>query len=595
MKPFQGRSLVSGFRKQSSLVSELLHLCRSASLLEAFKLLNIIESTQIISSDVKPLVYASLLQTATKVKSFNHGLQLHSFITKSGLIANSLVGNSLLSFYFKLGGDLIFSTKLFDELAMKDVISWTSMISAFVRVKPELALQYFSTMLDAGIEANAFTLSTGIKACSELGDVKLGKSFHGVVFRCGFEFNQVIASALMDLYGRNYKFKYALYVFDKLSERDSVCWSSIVSALTKNDLYEEALAYFYLMQREFKLVPDEFTYGSVLTACGNLGRLKQGKQVHARIFTTGLSGYVVAESSLVDMYGKCGQVKDSQRVFDRMRKRNDVSWCALLNGYCQNGLFDCVIKLFRMIKGPHLYSFGTIIRACAGLGAVRHGKEVHCKYIRKGGRGHVIVESALVDLYAKCGLIDYAHILFIQMPVRNLISWNSMICGFAQNGRGLEAIDLFGKMLKEGVQPDFISFLGVIFACSHAGLVDQGRDYFISMVQEYEINPGIEHYNCIVDLLGRAGLIEEAEILIENSVFKDSYSLWPALLGALTTRRNSSAVERIALKMMEREPKNHLSYVHLINVYKSDGRWNDAMRIRKLMEDIGAEKLPGKS
>ena len=169
-----------------------------------------------------------------------------------------------------------------------------------------------------------------------------------------------------------------------------------------------------------------------------------------------------------------------------------------------------------------------------------------------------------------------------------------MICGFAQNGRGLEAIDLFGKMLKEGVQPDSISFLGVIFACSHAGLVDQGRDYFISMVQEYEINPGIEHYNCIVDLLGRAGLIEEAEILIENSVFKDSYSLWPALLGALTTRRNSSAVERIALKMMEREPKNHLSYVHLINVYKSDGRWNDAMRIRKLMEDIGAEKLPGK-
>ncbi|XP_021836367.1 pentatricopeptide repeat-containing protein At1g03540 [Spinacia oleracea] len=579
---------------RSAKVSHILAFCKSGSLFESLKVLNTTNSAE-ISLGVKPLVYASLLQTATKIQSFNHGLQLHCYITKSGLIANSLVGNSLLSLYFKSSGNLILATYLFNELCTKDVISWTSMISGYVRVKPQKSIEFFWAMLDDGIEANAFTLSAGIKACSEIGDVKLGRCFHGVVFRGGFELNDVIASALMDMYGKNGWLKYARNVFDKLSVPDPVCWSSIISALIKNDMYEEGLSYFYVMQREHKVMPDEFTYGSVLTACGNLERLKQGKEVHARVITAGLCGNVVAQSSLIDMYGKCGRVEDSQRVFDKMRKRNAVSWCALLNGYCQNGLFENVVKLFKMMEDPDVYSFGTLIRACAGLSAVKQGKEVHCQYIRKGGRGHVIVESALVDLYAKCGCIDSAHRLFRQMRIRNLISWNSMIYGFAQNGRGVEAIELFNKMVKEGIRPDYISFLGVIFACSHAGLVEQGREYYISMTEEYRIKPGTEHCNCMVDLLGRAGLINEAEELIEKAECKESSSLWPALLGACTTSRNSAAVERIALKMMKLEPKNHISYVHLINAYKYDGRWIDATKIRKLMEVRGVEKLPGKS
>lgn len=505
------------------------------------------------------------------------------------------MGNSLLSLYFNVRRNVIDATKLFDELSVKDVISWTSMISGYVRVNPEKSLKYFWDMLSVGIEANAFTLSAGIKACSEIGDVKVGRCFHGVVLRGGFEFNLVIGSALVDLYGKNKWLRYARHVFDQLPEPDSVCWSSVISALTKNDMYEEAMTFFYMMQREHKLVPDEFTYGSVLTACGNLRRLKQGRELHASVIAAGLCGNIVVESSLVDMYGKCGRVGYSQSIFDRMRKRNAVSWCALLNGYCQNGDFESVVMLFRQMDDPDLYSFGTVIRSCAGLAAVRQGKEVHGQYVRKGGQGYVIVESALVDLYAKCGCIDYAQKVFMQMPIRNLISWNSMICGFAQNGRGLEAVGLFDQMVKEGFKPDYISFVGVIFACSHAGLVDKGREYFISMEEDYEIKPGTEHCNCMVDLLGRAGLIEEAENLIEKAEIKGSVSLWPALLGACTTSRNSAAVERIAQKMMELEPRNHLSYVHLINVYKSDGRWNDAMMIRKLMEERGVEKLPGRS
>ncbi|XP_059660981.1 pentatricopeptide repeat-containing protein At1g03540 [Cornus florida] len=573
--------------------SQILEYCKSGFLSEALRLLNSIDSGEI---SVKPIIYASLLQTCIKVQSFNHGLQIHSHVVKSGLETDRFVGNSLLAVYFKLGMNYSETRRVFDGLFSKDVISWTSMISGYVRLgRPRNSLDLFWEMIDCGVEPNAFTLSAVIKACSDLGELNLGRGFHGVVFRRGFESNHVIASALIDMYGRNYVSDDAHRLFGELLEPDSISWTTVISAFTRNDLFEEALGFFYLMQRKFGLSPDGFTFGTVLTACGNLGRLKQGRQVHAKVITSGICGNVVVESSLVDMYGKCGLVDESRQVFDRMTKKNSVSWCALLGGYCQKGDFETVVEIFRRMEEVDLYSFGTVLRACAGLAAVRQGKEVHGQYLRKGGWRDVIVESALVDLYAKCGCIDFAHRIFIQMPVRNLITWNSMICGFAQNGRGGETLRMFNDMVKGGIEPDYISFIGVLFACSHTGMVDQGREYFVSMTKEYRIKAGIEHYNCMVDLLGRAGQIDEAENLIENTDFRDNSSLWAALLGACATNANSIDAERIAKKMIELEPDYHLSYVLLANVYRASSRWNDAVKIRKLMEDRGVRKMPGKS
>lgn len=578
----------------ASTVSHILELCRSGLLSDALTLLNSIDSAKIA---VKPILYASLLQTCTKVHSFNHGLQIHSHVIKSGLETDRFVGNSLLALYFKLSSNFRDTRRVFDGLFVKDVISWTSMISGYVRAgKPRGSIDLFWEMLDFGVEPNGFTLSAVIKACAEIGDLKLGRGFHGVVFRCGFDSNHVIASALIDMYGRNYESRDARRLFDELLEPDAICWTSVISAFTRNDLFEEALGFFYSMQRNYGLSPDGFTFGTVLSACGNLARLKQGKEVHAKVITAGTFGNVVVESSLVDMYGKCGSVVESHRVFDRMTKKNSVSWSALLGGYCQKGDFDAVIELFRVMEEVNLYSFGTVLRACAGLAAVRHGKEVHCQYLRKGGWRDVIVESALVDLYAKCGCIDFAHRIFVQMPLRNSISWNSMICGFAQNGRGGEAIRIFSEMIEDGTKPDYISFIGVLFACSHTGLVDQGQKYFALMTEDYRIKPGIEHYSCMVDLLGRAGQIEEAEDMIQKADFRDDSSLWAALLGACTSCTNSSVAERVAKKMMELEPKYHLSYVLLANAYRSVGRFDDALKTWRLMQDRGVEKkMPGKS
>lgn len=485
---------------------------------------------------------------------------------------------------------------MFDGLSYKDVVSWSSMISGYIRVgKPDFSIDLYMEMLGRGIEPNGFTLSAVIKACSELGELKLGKCFHGVVIKCGFEFNRVIGSSLIDMYGRNYESADSRKLFDELLEPDSICWTSVISAYTRNDLYEKALGFFYMMHRKGGFFPDGFTFGSLLTALGNLGWLRQSKQVHAKAITFGFSGNVFIESSLVDMYAKCGLVNESQLVFERMGEKNAVSWCALLGGYCQKGEFDTVIELFRRMEEVDLYSFGTVLRACAGLAAVQPGKEVHCQYLRRGGWRDIIVESALVDLYAKCGCVNFASRIFAQIPVKNLITWNSMISGFAQNGRGGEAIETFNEMIKFGVKPDRISFVSVLFACSHSGLVDQGRHYFVLMTEHYRIKAEISHYSCMVDLLGRAREIEEAEDLINSSEFNNDSSLWAALLGSCTTGTNPTIAERIAKKMMELKPDYHLSYVLLANVYREVGRWNDALDIRNKMQHKKVKKTPGMS
>uniref|UniRef100_A0A165XIQ0 Pentacotripeptide-repeat region of PRORP domain-containing protein n=1 Tax=Daucus carota subsp. sativus TaxID=79200 RepID=A0A165XIQ0_DAUCS len=431
-------------------VSDLLSLCKSGDLFDALKLLNSIDSRTIL---VKPLVYASILQTCTKVQSLKHGLQLHCHVIKSGLETDRFVGNSLLALYFKLGSNFDETRRVFDGLYVKDVVTWTSMISGYIKVgKARNSLDLYWRMVGEDVEPNGFTLSSVIKACSELGELNLGRGFHGVVFRRGFDGNNVIVSALIDMYGKNKQASYAIRLFGEMVEPDCICCTSVISACTRSDLYEKALGFFYMTQRNYPFVPDEYTFGSVLMACGNLGRIKQGKEVHAKVIVVGETNNVVVGSSLVDMYGKCGSVTNSRLVFDRMTRNNAVTLSALLNAYCQNGDFEIVIELFREME-VDLYSFGTVLRSCAGLAAVRQAKEVHCQYLRRG-----------------------------------------------------------------------------------------------------------------------------------------------ALLGACATSRNSTAAERIAKKMMELEPNNHLSYVLLANVYRDSGRWSDADKIRKLMQDRGVKKImPGKS
>ncbi|KAG9441849.1 hypothetical protein H6P81_017703 [Aristolochia fimbriata] len=451
-------------------------------------------------------------------------------------------------------------------------------------------------MVECGMEPNAFTLSAAVKGCSEIGDIRFGMGLHGIVVSWGFDTNHVIACALVDMYGRAADVESAYQIFGEIFEPDSICWTAMISAFIRNDMFQKGLYFFYLMHRKYCLLSDSYTFGSILTACGNLRRLKHGKEIHGKVVTCGIGGDVVVNSSLVDMYGKCRSVKDSRHVFDRMPIKNSVSWSAMLGAYCENGHYSAVLELFHdMEKQDDHYSIGTVLRACAGLTDVRHGREVHCQYLRRIGWRDIIMESALVDLYSKCGYVEYAQSVFSNIVVRNLITWNSMICGFAQNGKVNETLQLFNEMVRTGIRPDYISFIGVLSACSYSGLVEEGKDYFRKMTRDYGIRPGVEHYNCMVDLLGRAGLVEEAESLIEKSVIRNDSSLLVALLGACASHPNVSVAERVAKRLMQLEPDSHLSYILIGNVYKAVGMWEEALKVRKVMEDKGIRKTPGKS
>ncbi|KAH0916864.1 hypothetical protein HID58_031310 [Brassica napus] len=500
--------------------SRIHELCKSGRLTDAIRILNTTLSCEI---SAKPNLYATLLQTCTKVLSFTQGLQFHAHVVKSGLETDRYVGNSLLALYFKLGPDMKETRRVFDGMFVKDAISWSSMMSGYVRGKEHVkALEMFVEMVVSfGLEPNAFTLSAAVKACSEIGDVSLGRCFHCLVIARGFEWNHVISSTLAYMYGVNQEPVDARRVFDEMPEPDS---------------------------------------------------------------------------SLLDMYGKCGSVREARQVFNGMSKKNTVSWSALLGGYCQNGEHEKVIEMFREMEEKDLYCFGTVLKACAGLAAVRLGKEVHGQYVRRGCRDNVIVESALVDLYGKSGCVDSATRVYSKMAIRNMITWNAMLSALAQNGRGEEAVRFFNDMVKKGIKPDYISFIAVLTACSHTGLVEEGRNYFAMMTESYGIKPGTEHYSCMIDLLGRAGLFEEAENMLERAECRDDASLWGVLLGPCAADADALAIaERIAKRMMGLDPKYHMSYVLLSNMYKSIGRHGDALKIRRLMVRRGVTKTIGQS
>ncbi|KAM0919051.1 hypothetical protein ACQ4PT_008456 [Festuca glaucescens] len=528
------------------------------------------------------------------------GYCLHARAARAGILADRYVANALLAFYVRLPRHLPHALRAFDDLPHRDVVAHSSILAAFLRAGiPRRALHSLRSMIAGadGVSPSAHALSAAVKACAMLRDRNAGTCVHGSILVRGFSDDDIVLSALVDMYGHAASPGDARKAFEEMCAPDGICYTSLISAFVRNDWFEEAVRWFRTMVMTHGVEPDGCTFGSMMTALGNLRRVRQGREAHAQVVARGLCGNVIVESSTLDMYAKCGMMLEARKLFDKMQVRNAVSWCALLGGYCQNAEYEKVLALFRQMDKEYddLYSLGTVLRACAGLSSVKPGKEIHCRFLRNGGWRDVVVESALVDLYAKCGALDYAYRIFEASSVRNTITWNAMICGFAQNGHAEGAINLFNRMVREGARPDYISFIGVLFACSHTGMVEQGRNYFNSMSKDYGIAPGIEHYNCIVDLLSRVELLEEAEDLINKSPFRDDSSLWAAILGASATHSNPDVAERVAKKMMELEPQYHLSYVLLENVYRTVGRWEDASEIRKLMQSRKVKKEPGTS
>ena len=496
--------------------------------------------------------------------------QIHCAVVKSGSGFVTSVLNALLSVFVKCASSPLVSSsslmaaarKLFDEMTERDELSWTTMIAGYVRN----------------------------------GELDAGRQF-----------------------------------LDGMTEKLVVAWNAMISGYVHHGFFLEALEMFrkmYLLGIQW----DEFTYTSVLSACANAGFFLHGKQVHAYILRTearpSLDFSLSVNNALATLYWKCGKVDEAQQVFNQMPVKDLVSWNAILSGYvnagrideaksffdempernlltwtvmisglAQNGFGEESLKLFNRMKSegfePCDYAFAGAIIACAWLAALMHGRQLHAQLVRLGFDSSLSAGNALITMYARCGVVEAAHCVFLTMPYLDAVSWNAMIAALGQHGHGAQALELFELMLKEDILPDRITFLTVLSTCSHAGLVEEGHRYFKSMSGLYGICPGEDHYARMIDLLCRAGKFSEAKDMIETMLVEPGPPIWEALLAGCRIHGNMDLGIQAAERLFELMPQHDGTYVLLSNMYATVGRWDDVAKVRKLMRDKGVKKEPG--
>lgn len=375
--------------------------------------------------------------------------------------------------------------------------------------------------------------------------------------------------------------------------------------------------------------PQRLTYPSVFKAYAQLGLARDGAQLHGRIIKLGLETDQFIRNTIIYMYSncgflseasrmfdeemefdivawnsmmiglaKCGEVQESRRLFDEMKSRNTVSWNSMISGYVRNGKLVEALELFHKMQEeriePSEFTMVSLLNACARLGGLKQGKWVH-DYIRKNDfELNSIVITAIIDMYCKCGSIGEALRVFEATGRKKGLScWNSMILGLAMNGCEEEAIELFSKLQSTNLKPDYVSFIGVLTACNHSGMVDKARDYLSLMTNTYKIKPSIKHYSCMVDLLGRAGLLEEAEEIIERMPVNPDAIIWGSLLSACRKHGNIEMAKRAAKRVIELDPSDSCGHVLMSNVYAASSQFEEAMEERLSMKEKQIEKEPG--
>ncbi|OUZ99358.1 Pentatricopeptide repeat [Macleaya cordata] len=433
--------------------------------------------------------------------------------------------------------------------------------------------------------------------------------------------------------------EYARLVFDQIEEPNCFSFNTIIRAFSEtNDQLIESLIIFNQMLYNEYVQPNNFTFPSVLKTCAKMGRIEEGKQVHGQIIKRGLGldldEFIV--SNLVRMYLICGVMNDARKLFDKsavrssdlvgdgnvvlwnvmidgyirignfaaarelfdlMPKRSVVSWNGMIAGYAQNEFFREALEIFRKMQlenvSPNYVTLVSVLPAISRLGALELGKWVHLYAEKHKIEVDDVLGSALIDMYSKCGSIEKAIQVFERLPRRNAVTWNAIIGGLAMHGQAKDALDYFIKMEQGGVRPTDVCYISVLSACSHAGLVDKGRSYFEQMVRVVGLKPRIEHYGCMVDLLGRAGLLEEAEEIILNMPIKPDDVIWKALLGACKMHGNVEMGKRVAKRLMELAPSDSGSYVALSNLFASLGDWEGVAEVRLMMKEKDVRKDPG--
>ncbi|WCJ24991.1 Pentatricopeptide repeat (PPR) superfamily protein [Euphorbia peplus] len=524
-------------------------------------------ASHILSQNIRTLdthVLPSLIKACAGLSLLKTGKQLHCFISVSGFSSESRVLSSLMFFYLKCNR-IKDAHKVFDSLPQPDVVSYSALLAAYAKrgcVKE--TRQLLSRRLNEGLEMNL------------------------------------------------------------------VSWNGMISGFNHCGYHQEAVVMFQRMHFE-GFMPDGISISSALSAIGDLEKLVIGCQIHCYVVKQGLGQDHCVVSALIDAYGKCGCAMEMLRVFKEFHQM-DVGACnALITGLSRNGLVDEALAVFRKIKvqmelnvvswtsiiascsqngrdivalelfremqvmgvKPNSVTIPCLLPACGNIAALMHGKAAHCFSLKSGISGNIYVGSALIDMYAKCGRIHVSRRCFDMMTTRNLVSWNALMAGYSMHGKTKEAIEIFQMMKRCWQKPDSVSFVCVLSACSQGGFTDEGRGYFNSMLNDYGIEPRLEHYSCIVNLLGRAGRLQEAYDMIKQMPMKPDGCVWGALLSSCRVHNNVSLGEIAAKELFELEPQNPGNYILLSNIYASKGMWDEVDMVRDMMNSKGLKKNPG--
>ncbi|KAJ7514127.1 hypothetical protein O6H91_23G029100 [Diphasiastrum complanatum] len=572
---------------------KLSKLCEEGRLKEALHMLELM-----VQQTTKPPIhaYVCLLKGCSRRKALAEGKQVHALIVQSVLDSNIFLANTLVHMYSKCGS-VLHALKVFKNMPQHNVYSWTAIISAYADSgEVEEAINLFQQMQETGLAPDKILFVVVLKACANLAALEQGKQLHSEIIKSGFQSDVVVGSTLVNMYAKCGCTEDARELFDNMSERDVVSWTAMIAGYAQNGLGKEALALYEQMKQE-GMQPNNVTLVLLLKACASLAALEQGKQLHSAIIKRGFQSDVVVGSTLVDMYAKCGCTEDASEVFDNMGERDVVSWTAMIAGYAQNGLGKEALALYKQMKQegvqPDNVTFVLLLKACASLAALEQGKQLHSEIIKRGFQSDVVVGNTLVNMYAKCGCTEDARELFDNMSERDVVSWTGMIAGYAQNGLGKEALALFVQMQREGTKPNEVTYISVLSACAHSGLVDQGRYFFDSMCKNHGVTPTKEHYACMVDLLGRAGCLADAELFINKMPIQPNSVVWMTLLGAARNHGHAEIGRRAFDRVVKLETKSAAPYVLLSNIYAAAGKKDELAKIRNQMKEAGVKKMPG--
>ncbi|KAG6434691.1 hypothetical protein SASPL_106331 [Salvia splendens] len=549
--------------------------------------------------------YFPILQECMLQNSVSGVESVHCQIIKSGFGEELFLMTFLVNVYAKCW-EMGSARKVFDNLPKRNAVAWTSLISGYIyNSRPELAVGIFNEMLEAGVCPTNYTLGVVLNACTSLCDFNLAKQIHGYIVKHDLACDSSIGNALCSLYSRCRNLALAISVFENIEEKDVISWTAVVSACGDNGNSAKGLAMFVKMLVG-GVEPNEITLTSVLSLCCTMQALDAGSQVHSLIIKLGYGSDLRLTNSIMYLYLKSGCISEAKKLFFGMSSISLVTWNAMIAGYAEMislaedalSAYLCGIEALQIFQQmnrlglrPDLYTFSSLFSVCSSLVALEQGEQFHAPTIKTGFLSDVIVATALVNMYNKCGSINQASKAFLEMSTRTLISWTSMITAFAQHGLSEQALHVFEDMRRVGVRPNKITFVGVLSACSQAGMVDQAFAYYEMMKNEYRINPVMDHYACLIDMFVRLDRIDEAFDFIKKENLIPNEFIWSILIAGCRSKGKLELAFHAAEQLLELEPKDSETYLLLLNMYVSAGRWKDVSRVRKMMRDAKVDKI----